>query len=115
MYRPDAEPSVHLTLFPTDLERFRDDKLAERWQMIRTVRRVVTGALEIARANKLIGSSLAASPEIYLAEEFMGPLFDVDWAEVCITSNFEVHVLRGDEKLPRKRSRSMACSRLGSS
>ena len=28
MYRPDAEPSVHLTLFPEGFDQFRDDALA---------------------------------------------------------------------------------------
>lgn len=91
MYRPDAEPSVHLTLFPNDLERFRDDKLAAKWETIRNVRRVVTGALELERAAKNIGSSLEASPVIYVADrDMLMTLFDVDLAEVCITSNYEV-------------------------
>ncbi|MGY3033375.1 isoleucyl-tRNA synthetase [Bradyrhizobium sp. USDA 4354] len=91
MYRPDAEPSVHLTLFPTDLENLRDEKLAAKWETIRNVRRVVTGALELERAAKNIGSSLEASPVIYVADRGMlATLFDVDLAEVCITSNYEV-------------------------
>lgn len=91
MYRPDAEPSVHLTLFPNDLERFRDDKLAAKWETIRNVRRIVTGALELKRAAKNIGSSLEASPVIYVADRDMQmTLFDIDLAEVCITSNYEV-------------------------
>ncbi len=91
MYRPDAEPSVHLTLFPDGLERFRDEKLAAKWQTIRDVRRVVTGALEVERAAKRIGSSLEASPIIYVADrQVLATLFDIDLAEVCITSNYEV-------------------------
>jgi isoleucyl-tRNA synthetase len=62
------------------------------------VRRVVTGALEVARAAKRIGSSLAASPVIHLPEQYH--LFDVDWAEVCITSNCTVHLLRNADKPP---------------
>src|SRR6202012_2999630 len=58
LYRPDAEPSVHLTLFPQGLEDFRDDALAAKWEIIRNVPRVVTGALEVERAAKRIGSSL---------------------------------------------------------
>src|SRR5438445_12649591 len=57
MYRPDAEPSVHLTLFPEGFEQFRDDALEKKWDSIRKIRRVVTGALEIERAAKHIGSS----------------------------------------------------------
>jgi isoleucyl-tRNA synthetase len=91
MYRPDAEPSVHLTLFPDSMEQYRDSRLAAKWETIRDVRRVVTGALELERAAKNIGSSLEASPIIYVADKaLIGTLFDVDLAEVCITSNYEV-------------------------
>ncbi len=91
MYRPNAEPSVHLTLFPEGLEQFRNDALAAKWETIRNVRRVVTGALELERAAKRIGSSLEASPVIYVADrEMLATLFDIDLAEVCITSNYEV-------------------------
>ncbi|NEW94948.1 isoleucine--tRNA ligase [Rhodopseudomonas sp. BR0M22] len=100
MYRPDAEPSVHLTLFPLDLGGYRDDALAKKWTLIRAVRRVVTGALEVERAAKRIGSSLEASPMIYLPEAFMGDVFDVDWAEICITSNAMVEILRGNDTPP---------------
>jgi isoleucyl-tRNA synthetase len=88
MYRPDAEPSVHLTLFPAGFEQFRDDALAAKWQTIRDVRRVVTGALELERAAKRIGSSLEASPLVYVSDRrIFDTLFDIDLAEVCITSN----------------------------
>jgi isoleucyl-tRNA synthetase len=88
MYRPDAGPSVHLTLFPAGFEQFSDDALAAKWQTIRDVRRVVTGALELERAAKRIGSSLEASPLVYVSDrKIFDTLFDVDLAEVCITSN----------------------------
>jgi isoleucyl-tRNA synthetase len=69
MYRRDAEPSVHLTLFPTEFDSFRNDTLAAKWQTIRDVRRVVTGALELERAAKNIGSSLEASPLVYVSDK----------------------------------------------
>jgi len=88
LYRADAEPSVHLTLFPEGLEKFRDDALAQKWEIIRDVRRVVTGALEVERAAKRIGSSLEASPLVYISDSnIFDTLFDIDLAEVCITSN----------------------------
>jgi len=91
MYRPDAEPSVHLTLFPDGLDQFRNDALAAKWETIRNVRRVVTGALEVERAAKRIGSSLEAAPVVYVSDRAMlATLFDVDLAEVCITSSYEV-------------------------
>jgi isoleucyl-tRNA synthetase len=96
LYRPDAEPSVHLTLFPEGLQSFRDDGLAKKWEIIRKIRRVVTGALEVERAAKRIGSSLEASPVIYISDwnapfvDLKATLFDIDLAEICITSNYTV-------------------------
>jgi isoleucyl-tRNA synthetase len=88
MYKPAAEPSVHLTLFPDDLAGYRDDALAAKWETIRNVRRVVTGALEVERAAKNIGSSLEASPLVYVSDKkIFDTLFDIDLAEVFITSN----------------------------
>jgi len=91
MYKPDDKASVHLTLFPDGFEQYRDDQLAAKWETIRDVRRVVTGALELERAAKHIGSSLEASPVIYVSDrKVLATLFDVDLAEVCITSSYEV-------------------------
>jgi isoleucyl-tRNA synthetase len=88
LYRPGPESSVHLELFPDGLETFRDDALAAKWEIIRNVRRVVTGALEVERAAKRIGSSLEASPLVYVTDKkIFDTLFDVDLAEVFITSN----------------------------
>jgi isoleucyl-tRNA synthetase len=83
---PDA-PSVHLELFPPVPAAWRDDTLAEKWRKLRTIRRVVTGALEIERAHKRIGSALEAHPIIHVADpELFAAAVDVDLAELCITS-----------------------------
>jgi isoleucyl-tRNA synthetase len=88
LYKPDAEPSVHLTLFPQGLAAFRNEALVAKWDIIRSVRRVVTGALELERAAKRIGSSLEASPLVYVSDKtIFDTLLDIDLAEVCITSN----------------------------
>jgi isoleucyl-tRNA synthetase len=88
MYKPDTEPSVHLTLFPQGLESYRDEALAAKWETIRNVRRVVTGALEVERAAKRIGSSLEASPRVYVTDvKVLDALSGIDLAEVCITSS----------------------------
>ncbi len=86
---PSAEGSVHLELFPEVPSAWRDDALAEKWRRVRNVRRVVTGALEIERAHKRIGSSLEAAPVIYLSDpELFAAVVDVDFAEVAITSDY---------------------------
>ncbi len=84
---PSADGSVHLELFPELPAAWCDDALAEKWRKVRLVRRVVTGALEIERANKRIGSSLEAAPLVHVADSALfEALLDVDLAEVCITS-----------------------------
>jgi isoleucyl-tRNA synthetase len=83
----DADTSVHLQLFPEVPAAWRDDKLAEKWRKVRLVRRVVTGALELERAAKRIGSSLEADPFVYVTNlDLFAALVDVDLAEICITS-----------------------------
>jgi isoleucyl-tRNA synthetase len=54
---------------------------------VRQVRRVVTGAIEIERAAKRIGSSLEAAPIVHVSDpELFAAVVDIDLAEVSITS-----------------------------
>ena len=78
--------SVHLRQFPDLPESWRDDALAVKWDMVRQVRRVMTGALEIERAEKRIGSSLQAAPTVYMTAEAIAAYQGVDAAEIAITS-----------------------------
>ena len=82
----EAADSVHLRLFPAVPAAWRDEALAEKWRRVRALRRVVTGALELARAEKRIGSSLQAHPVVHAAPEYREALAGLDLAEICITS-----------------------------
>jgi isoleucyl-tRNA synthetase len=83
---PSAE-SVHLEMFPEIPAAWRDDALAEKWRKVRLVRRVITGALEIERAGKRIGSSLEADPFVYVSDpDLFAALVDIELAEISITS-----------------------------
>ena len=83
---PNAQ-SVHLEPFPHVPPSWRDDALAEKWRKLRNVRRVVTGALELERAAKRIGSSLEAHPIVHIADpDLFAAVVDADLAELCITS-----------------------------
>ncbi len=84
----DAE-SVHMRTFPDIPAEWRDDALNEKWQTIRQLRRAVTGALEVERAEKRIGSSLQAVPEIYAEaryREALEGLSESEIADLFITS-----------------------------
>ena len=56
----------------------------------------MTGALEIERAAKRIGSSLQAAPVIYADDRYRAAMDGIDMAEICITS--EAHF--GDGEAP---------------
>jgi isoleucyl-tRNA synthetase len=82
-----ATESVHLRLFPEVPAAWADAALAEKWEKVREVRRVITGALEIVRKDKIIGSSLEAAPRLYVTDpELRAALDGVDLAEIAITS-----------------------------
>ncbi len=84
--------SVHLMPFAKAPDEWQDAKLAAKWDKIRDVRSVVTGALEIQRANKTIGSSLESAPEVFvtLPADEVQALRDNDFAEICITSAISI-------------------------
>ena len=83
---PGDEESVHLRLFPDIPEDWRDDALADKWTTLRQLRRTVTGALEIERANRRIGSSLQAHPMVHADARYRRAAKDVDLADLFITS-----------------------------
>jgi isoleucyl-tRNA synthetase len=83
--------SVHLLEWPEIDAAWRDAALASRWDRLRTLRSLVTEAVEPMRREKKIGSSLEA-------EIMLGPLGDEDRAlvasvpfeEICITASVSV-------------------------
>jgi isoleucyl-tRNA synthetase len=89
---PGSSGSVHLEQFPDLPANWRDEALAARWSVIRDIRRVVTGALELERAAKRIGSSLQAAPHLYIAADQAAALAGIDLEEICIISGLTVSV-----------------------
>jgi isoleucyl-tRNA synthetase len=87
---PGEDSSVHLLDMPQTPQGWRDDALAAKWDTIREVRRVVTGALEVQRTAKVIGASLEAAPIVYVDNTaFLGGMDVETFAELCITSSIE--------------------------
>ncbi len=83
--------SVHLEQFPAIPGEWSNEPVAEKWKKVRTVRRAVTGALEIERKDKRIGSSLEAAPVVHVGDpELLAALEGLDFAEICITSDISV-------------------------
>lgn len=89
--RHPESKSVHFEQFRQTPEEWRNDALAERWKKIRQVRKVVTGALELERADKRIGSSLEAAPVVYINDmNLLEAVEGMDMAEICITSDIVI-------------------------
>jgi isoleucyl-tRNA synthetase len=89
--------SVHLNRFPAIPEGWRDPALGEKWERVRRVRRVITGALELERKEKRIGSSLQAAPAVHLGPDDLRAVAGLDLAELAITSGI---ALRQDPAPP---------------
>jgi isoleucyl-tRNA synthetase len=87
---PGADESVHLQTFPPVPESWGDDALVRKWSRIRELRRVVTGALEIARRDKVIGASLEARPVLFVGADDARLLDGMDLGEIAITSGAKV-------------------------
>ncbi|MCA8883844.1 MAG: class I tRNA ligase family protein, partial [Rhodobacteraceae bacterium] len=83
---PGDDSSVHLQDMPDTPAEWHDPVLAEMSETHRAVRRVVTGALELERREKTIGSSLEAAPVIYLPEHMAGRIQADRFATLCIVS-----------------------------
>jgi len=54
------EASVHLALFPSGTDAWRDEALEARWRTLMDVRAAVNAALETSRQRKEIGNALSA-------------------------------------------------------
>ncbi len=85
----EQQDSIHLQQFPDIPDDWRDDALADKWTKVRQLRRTVTGALEIERANRRIGSSLQAHPVVYADADFRSAVESIDLADLFITSAAE--------------------------
>ncbi len=82
----DRKTSIHLETFVALPEVYFNQTLAAKWEKLRHYRRVMTGALEVERAAKTIGSSLQAALLIYTTPAIAALFEGIDLAEFAITS-----------------------------
>ncbi|HIG08422.1 MAG TPA: isoleucine--tRNA ligase [Alphaproteobacteria bacterium] len=91
----ENEDSIHLKQFPEIPESWFDSELNNKWLKIRKIRRVINGALELARQEKIIGSSLEAKIVIFIEDgEYISLLEEIDIEEISIVSKAEI--IKGD-------------------
>jgi isoleucyl-tRNA synthetase len=79
--------SVHIAEWPAIDPAWLDPALGTRWQQLRALRSLATMAIEPARRDKLIGSSLEARLTLAAAHADAALIASVDFAELCIVSD----------------------------
>jgi len=89
---PQEKSSIHLEMFPSLPFAWDNPDLSKKYEALRTLRKVITGALEVARASKHIGSSLQASVTVFLTPALNTVLEGVSLAELSITSEAKVKI-----------------------
>ncbi|MFP4238519.1 MAG: class I tRNA ligase family protein, partial [Rhodosalinus sp.] len=88
---PGEDSSVHLQDIPETPEGWLDSDLAGRMVAARTVRRVVTAALEVKRTDKEIGASLEAAPVVHVEDQgTLDILRQMSFADLCVTSDISL-------------------------
>ena len=91
--------SIHLQSFPKIPIKWKNEKLYEKWEKFKIIRKVVNAAMEIKRANKDIGSSLEADIKVYLSDENLKIVKDFDLSENFITSKAEAKKIINNKDL----------------
>ena len=95
---PDLNNSIHEMQFLNVKDEWNNSELFEKWERIRSIRRVVTGAIELERKEKRIGSSLEAKPIVFISnDDYADTLRDIDLPEIFITSQAELKNEKGPE------------------
>ncbi|MQQ09363.1 isoleucine--tRNA ligase [Epibacterium sp. SM1979] len=88
---PGDDSSIHLQDFPEPQPEWKHPEMRARWQTLASVRRVVTGCLELERKEKTIGSSLEAHPKVFVTPEILEEINNPKrFADICITSQLEL-------------------------
>jgi isoleucyl-tRNA synthetase len=108
------EESVHLAVFPQDLDRMADAGLSERWAQIIRIRDEVNAAIEARRKEKVIGNSLAAKVTIHAAGADADLLerYRDDLASVFIVSGVNlVREAAGEVRVDVSRADGVRCER----
>ena len=83
--------SIHLNCFPEIPGIWNNSSLGKKWDIIKSVRKIVTGSLEIERLAKTIGSSLESEVFIYTSDkDIYKTLKEFDLAEIFIVSNVTI-------------------------
>ena len=95
----EKNSSIHLENFPKIPSNWENKVLYEKWEKLKIIRNVVNAGIEIKRSSKVIGSSLEADIEVYLGEEYLKLVDDINLSEYFITSKAHVKAMIDDDKI----------------
>ena len=90
--------SIHLQDFVNCKNKYENNQLNEKWNLIKSIRKVATGAIEKIREEKIIRSSLEAHINIFVSRENYKKLEEVNFDEITITSKFSLFVIDENSK-----------------
>ena len=82
--------SIHLENFKETPQSYENNEILNKWNSIKEIRKVLTGALELKRAEKVIGSSLQAHAKIYVSDDIKEIVKNTDFSEVGIVSSYKI-------------------------
>jgi len=84
------QKSIHLEKFLEFPDKFKNQKLNDKWTELIKIRDICNISIEEKRASKEIGSSLEADLKIQLSQRLKKITEHTDFSELCITSKAEV-------------------------
>ena len=87
----DNKSSIHLEDFLKTPDSYKNPKISNSWIILKQIRKVITGALEKKREEKIIGSSLEAHIDVYLEKQVLETVKNYQLDEISITSSFALH------------------------
>ncbi len=81
--------SIHLRVLKNINNKWQDNSLIEKWEKIKKVRKIINIAIEKARNEKKIGSSLEADVLLQTDNKNISDIIDnIDMQSICIISKF---------------------------
>jgi len=84
------QKSIHIEKFAIFPDKFKNDKLNDKWSELIKIRNICNISIEEKRASKEIGSSLEAELKIHLNQKIKNLTQNVDFSELCITSKANI-------------------------
>ena len=94
------DTSIHLQDYCPLNPTWHNTDMNNKWEKIKSVRKIVLAALEIARNNGIIGSALEAKAILTCSQAWIDILQDEHMADYCITSDF-IYICDNSKDIPQ--------------